>query len=192
MGDVCLRRISFSEPYNFQVLAALEKNIFKIFAFFNLQKWFYPLSINEILSEDFILSDDTYFTVLQNCLLSLTCFSFNLKKIILINFLQQRHAMILLFIKDNVIDTRVGFQKSVSQAISFPTVFLKISIYKGVLCPGTHFFAWSKPVPSINAYLEKYFKTIHTICNFKSMKGPLELTKLFLKFFYYITWFDKT
>ena len=88
MGDVCLRRISFSEPYNFQVLAALEKNIFKIFAFFNLQKWFYPLSTNEILSEDFILSDDTYFTVLQNCLLSLTCFSFNLKKIILINSLQ--------------------------------------------------------------------------------------------------------
>ena len=72
----------------FRFLAALEKNIFKIFAFFHLQKWFYPLSTNEILSEDFILSDNTYFTVLQNCFLSLTSFSFKLKKIIPINFLQ--------------------------------------------------------------------------------------------------------
>ena len=28
-------------------------------------------------------------------------------------------------------------------------------------------------------------------CNFQSMKGPVELNSLFLKFFCYIAWFDE-
>ena len=32
-------------------------------------------------------------------------------------------------------------------------------------------------------------KSIITVCNFQSMKSPLELNSLFSKFFCYITWF---
>ena len=38
----------------------------------------------------------------------------------------------------------------------------------------------------------KMFHATSTVCNFQSMKSPVELNSLFLKFFCYITWFDET
>ena len=31
-----------------------------------------------------------------------------------------------------------------------------------------------------------------TVCNFESMESPVELNRLFLKLFCYVTWFDET
>ena len=46
-----------------------------------------------------------------------------------------------------------------------------------------HFLCWSVRLCMLSTT---------SVCNFQSMKSPVELSSLFLKLFCYITWFDQT
>ena len=57
-------------------------------------------------------------------------------------------------------------------------------------------YFWDKIIKSYchiwNQYPQICQNLNFSICNFQSMKSPVELNSFFLKFFCYITWFDET